>query len=127
MVTPARPVPLVLFSSARLEDQAGRGGVRVQGSVGPGDLARCRGHPPSGAHYLPGRDDARGAQRQRLDDVHLQLERGVGLTAVERRVHGTAHGRVEQRAEDAAVYRPDGVVEVLPDVETEDDLALFDA
>ena len=101
--------------------------MRVQGSVGPGDLARCRGHPPSGAHHLPGRDDVRRAQRQRLDDVHLQLERGVGLAAVERRVHGTAHGRVEQRAEDAAVHRPDGVVQVLPDVETEDDLALFDA
>ena len=44
-----------LLRPARLEDQAGRGGMRVEGSVGPGDLAGRGGHPPSGAHHLPRR------------------------------------------------------------------------
>src|SRR6266567_2845894 len=88
----------------RFENQAGRGGVRVQDPVGSGDLAGRGDHAPPGAHHLPGGDHARRVQGQRLDDVHLQLERGVRLAAVGRGVHGAAHGRVEQGAEDAAVH-----------------------
>src|ERR1035437_8870470 len=47
------------------QDQARRRGVRVQGPV------------------LPGGHDARCLDGERLDDVHLQLKRGVRLPAVE--------------------------------------------
>jgi len=34
-------------------------------------------------------------------------------------MHGTAHGRVEQGAEDATVNGPDGVIQVLADLKPE--------
>src|ERR1700686_3031149 len=101
--------------------------MRVEGPVRPGDLAGSGHDAPPAAYHLPGGDHARRVQGQRLDDVHLQFEGGVRLATVERGVHGTAHGRVEQSAENAAVHRPDGVVQVLADVKAEGDLAWFDA
>src|ERR1017187_6315338 len=65
------------------QDQARRRGVRVQGPVRSGDLARRGDQPPARADHLPGGHDARCLDGKRLDDVHLQLKRGVRLPAVE--------------------------------------------
>jgi hypothetical protein len=90
-------------TGARLEDEAGGGGVRVQGPVRPGDLAGRGDDAPPRADHVPGRHDVRRLDRERLDQVHLQLKGGVRLAAVEGAVHRAAHGRIEQGAEDAAV------------------------
>src|ERR1035438_4547244 len=65
------------------QDQARRGGVRVQGPVRSGDLARRRDHPPTRADHLPGGHDVRCPDGERLDEVHLQLKRGVRLPALQ--------------------------------------------
>src|SRR5438874_1278412 len=56
---------------------------------------------------------AAGLDRNRADEVHLDLEGRVMVTGRQRGMHGAGHGGVEERGGETAMDGPDRVVVVL--------------
>ena len=64
--------------------------------------------------------------RKGVHDIQFELERGIAFAGRQRRMHGAAHGRIEERCEPAPVDGAKRVVMPLTRSSLEDGRAIFD-
>ena len=129
---PYRVVPLARAAverplSPRPHDQAGRRRVGDQPAGAVSQLRLRERRAPSALDHRALAGQQARVDGDRAQELHRQVERGVGSPDRQRGVHRAGGGGVEQRRDDAAVHAAERVVVELRGRHLDDDAALLGA